>query len=109
MLQKSDRDASQLAPSVPLLSYRTATGCTGLKGSRRRVVRYRTKVLLSNQTSPQLFILDQLPRVLTFTLSSVWLDLSLFLSFSFFPSPILPYLSVSFTAHLSVSLKELLI
>lgn len=32
-LEKSDREASQLAPSVPLLSYRTAAGCAGLKGS----------------------------------------------------------------------------
>lgn len=32
-LEKSDREASQLAASVPLLSYRTAAGCAGLKGS----------------------------------------------------------------------------
>lgn len=32
-LEKSDREASQLVPSVPLSSYRRAAGCAGLKGS----------------------------------------------------------------------------
>lgn len=34
-LEKSDREASQLAWPVPLLSYRRAAGCAGLKGSHR--------------------------------------------------------------------------
>lgn len=47
-LKKSDREASQLAPSVPLLSYRGAAGCAGLKGSHWWAVLCRTKTLLSN-------------------------------------------------------------
>lgn len=48
VLEKSDREASQLAPSVPLLSYRRAAGCAGLKGSHWWAVRHRAKALLSN-------------------------------------------------------------
>lgn len=47
-LKKSDREASQLAPSVPLLSYRGAAGCAGLKGSHWWAVLCRTEALLSN-------------------------------------------------------------
>lgn len=51
-LKKSDREASQLAPSVPLLSYRGAAGCAGLKGSHWWAVLYRAKALLSNWRGP---------------------------------------------------------
>lgn len=47
-LKKSDREASQLAPSVPLLSYRGAAGCAGLKGSHWWAVLCRTEALLPN-------------------------------------------------------------
>lgn len=46
--KKSDREASQLASSVPLLSYRGAAGCAGLKGSHWWAVLCRTEALLSN-------------------------------------------------------------
>lgn len=46
-LKKSDREASQLAPSVPLLSYRGAAGCAGLRGSHWWAVLCRTEALLS--------------------------------------------------------------
>lgn len=45
--KKSDREASQLALSVPLLSYRGAAGCAGLKGSHWWAVLCRTEALLS--------------------------------------------------------------
>lgn len=45
--KKSDREASQLAASVPLLSYRGAAGCAGLKGSHWWAVLCRTEALLS--------------------------------------------------------------
>lgn len=51
-LKKSDREASQLAPSVPLLSYRGAAGCAGLKSSHWWAVLYRAKALLSNWRGP---------------------------------------------------------
>lgn len=46
-LQKSDREASQLALSVPLSSYRRAAGCVELKGSHWWAVHRGTKALLS--------------------------------------------------------------
>lgn len=59
-LKKSDREASQLAPSVPLSSYRGAAGCAGLKGSHWWAVLYRAKALLSNWRGPaaRWFLLD---------------------------------------------------
>lgn len=52
-LKKSDREASQLAASVPLLSYHGAAGCAGLKGSHWWAVLCRTEALLSNWKGPQ--------------------------------------------------------
>lgn len=52
VLEKSDREASQLAPSVPLLSYREAAGFAGFKDSHWWAVLCRTKALLSNRWDP---------------------------------------------------------
>lgn len=81
---------------MPLLSYRTAAGCAGLKSSHWWAVLYRTKVLLSNRRG-SLKVTVTLPSFLTFMmilLSSVWLDLSLF---HFFPPSIKP-IFVSFSS-----------
>lgn len=50
--EKSDREASQLAHLVPLLSYHGAAGCAGLKGTNRWAVFCRTQALLSNRWGP---------------------------------------------------------
>ena len=47
--QKSDREASQLAPSVPLSSYRSAAECAGLKGCHWWAALCRAEVSMSNR------------------------------------------------------------
>lgn len=124
-LKKSDREASQLAPSVPLLSYRRAAGCRGLKGSHWWAVLCRTKALLSNWLGPlqddfwwitAVIVLHAssfpfpdplLPSSFSFTMSLLAF-LHDFLFYSF-PSAVLSSLhpSVSLPTHLSISLNEL--
>lgn len=92
-LKKSDREASQLAPSVPLLSYRRAAGCAGLKGSHWWAVLHRTKALLSNWRGPLHDDFWWITAVIVHSASSFpfhepWLP-----SFQFHDEPPLPSLS----------------
>lgn len=58
-LQKSDREASQLAPSVPLSSYRLVAESAGLKGCHWWAMLCRTKVSMSNKSpTVQWFLMD---------------------------------------------------
>lgn len=98
-LKKSDKEASQLAPSVPLLSYRREAGCAGLKGSHWWAVLYRTKALLSDWRGP---LQDDFWWITAVTVHSAFsfLFLEPFLFFKFFSfmmsplSPVSPKISL---------------
>lgn len=81
--KKSDREASQLACLVPLLSYHGAAGRAGLKGTNRWAVFCRTQALLSNQWGPQQDDFRWITPVIVLSASSFPLpwDLILFLEF----------------------------